>query len=90
MPTDFLIDLGAQAQRHCSGRERVANLGRRVEIGEVRPNDHDFALTEGFAVRRDLFLGLTIPGRSVDKASQLLRDAHQSSRDLRIVQARGA
>ncbi|MNH17874.1 hypothetical protein D3C79_775600 [compost metagenome] len=88
MPANFLVDLGAQANRAGYGRCSDIGVGGGAPLHEIRPDDHDFAGAEVLAVGRGFFLGLAAVGTEVGETAQLLRDGYQGRSHGQGVQAR--
>jgi hypothetical protein len=89
VPAHFFVDLGAQAHGDRDSGELVGGLGGRVEVGEVRPDDHDLALAEGLAISGDLFLRVAAGGIGVQETAQRLRHSRKGCGHVLVIQARG-
>ena len=89
MPTDLVVEFGAQAEGDGGGVDGVGFLRRLVETGEIRPHQHQFARMEVIAVGGDLFFGIA-HGTGIDKAAYFLGDVHQLGRNRLAIQPRRA
>ena len=89
MPTDLVVEFGAQAEGDGGGVDGVGFLRRLIETGEVRPNQHEFARAEVGAVGGGLLFGCA-DGARIDKAAYFLGDVHQLGRNRLAVQPRCA
>ena len=76
VPTDLVVEFGAQAEGDGGGVDGVGFLRRLVKTGKVRPNQHQLACAEVGAVGGGLLFGRA-DGARIDKAAHFLGDVHQ-------------
>lgn len=90
MPTDLLIDPGAQAQCLGNSWRRHGLVDHGAPRQEVRPDHHGFARGEVLAVGDGLFLCLAAAGGDISEGAQLLGDGDECGSDRLGIQARHA